>query len=99
MSISKEDLLQEEKHLDKTLTTIREVISDLGQELHNKKEKVMEFKKLMWDSKHEMDPGEMMTIMTQSDLEITFLTYKSKKFQTFYRIQGSCSNKIKKLFR
>lgn len=87
MSISKEDLLQEEKHLDKTLTTIREVISDLGQELHNKKEKVMEFKKLMWDSKHEMDPGEMMTIMTQSDLEITFLTYKSKKFQTFYRIQ------------
>ncbi len=87
MNISKEELLQEEEHLDKTLTAIRETISALGQELHSKQEKVMEFKKLMWDSKHEMDPGEMLTIMTQSDLEINFLTYKSKKFQTFYRIQ------------
>ena len=89
MPISKKDYLEEEKHLEETLDVIREKISELGQQLSEKEEKVLEFKKFMWDSRADMDPAEMKTMMSDSDLEIMLMTSRGKYLQKLFRIQNN----------
>lgn len=89
MPISKKDYLEEEKHLGETLDVIREKISELGQQLYEKEEKVLEFKKFMWDSRADMDPAEMKTMMSDSDLEIMLMTSRGKYLQKLFRIQNN----------
>ena len=55
MEITKEELAKEQQHLAKTLELIRKYISELGQELYDKEEKIKEFKELIWDTRHDMD--------------------------------------------
>ena len=68
MELSKEEVRLEEKRLDDTIKLIREKISVLGQELYDRDDKVLEFKKFMWDSRMDMDPSELKTMMSDNDL-------------------------------
>ena len=88
MKISEKEEKYEKKHLNDTIKIIRSKISELGQELYDKEEKVLEFKELIWDSKHDMDPAEMRFMMAQSDAEVIRMQRKGKYFQLLYRIQG-----------
>ena len=88
MKLSENEQKYEEKHLDDTIKIIRTKISELGQELYDKEEKIQEFKELIWDSKHDMDPAEMRFMMAQSDDEVIRAQRKGKYFQTLYKIQG-----------
>jgi len=89
MNLSKEELQLEEQYLSDTLKVVREKISDLGQQLYDREEKVQEFQKFMWENKHDMDPTEMRTMMSSNDLEITMMMNKGKYFQKLYRIQNN----------
>ena len=89
MNLSKKELLEEENYLDTTLTVVKKKISELGQQLYDREEKVQEFQKFMWENKHDMDPTEMRTMMSNNDLEIAMMMNKGKYFQKLYRIQNN----------
>ncbi len=88
MELSKKETNYEHEHLENTLHVIRTKISELGQEFYDKEEKIQEFKELIWDSKHDMDPTEMRFMMAESDSEVLKMERKSKYFQTLFRIQN-----------
>ncbi len=89
MELSQKEKMYEENHLDRTLKIVRNKISELGQEFYDKEDKIQEFKELIWDSKHDMDPAEMRFMMAESDAEVLKMERKSKYFQTLFRIQGN----------
>ncbi len=89
MNLSKKELLQEEEYLNDTLKVIRSKISDLGQQLYDREEKVQEFKEFMWDARHDMDPTEMRSMMSTNDLEITMMLNKGQYLQKLFRIQNN----------
>ena len=89
MNLSEKEICIEKEYLNDTLEIIRKKISELGQVLYDKEEKVMEFKKFIWDTRHEMDPTEMKTMINASDLEVTMMSYKSNYLQKLYRIQNN----------
>ena len=88
MNLSKNEILQEEKYLEKTIGVIRKEISSLGQQLYDKEEKVEEFKKLIWDTRSDMDPSEMASMFAESDLQVQLLTQRGKYLQKLFRIQN-----------
>lgn len=89
MNLSEEELKKEEKHLELTTTLLRENISALAQDLYDNKEKQQEFKKYIWDTKAELDPTEMKTILSNNDKEIEDLEMKAKYYKKLYKIQNS----------
>lgn len=89
MNLSEKEIKEEKEYLNYNLKIIREKISELGQVLYDRQEKVMEFKKFIWDTRHDMDPTEMKTMINASDLEITMMSYKSDYLQKLYRIQNN----------
>ena len=88
MKISESEMQKETKYLDDTINLIRKKISELGQELYDDDEKILEFKKFMWDSKTSMDPGEMKNMMVESDLQVTIMLNKGLYLQKLYRSQN-----------
>ena len=89
MNLSEKEINTEKEYLNYTLEIIRGKISELGQVLYDREEKVMEFKKFIWDTRHDMDPTEMKTMINATDLEITMMSYKSNYLQKLYRIQNN----------
>lgn len=89
MNLSEEELKKEEKHLELTTKLLRENISSLAQDLYDNEEKQQEFKKYIWDTKAELDPTEMKTILSNNDKEIEDLEMKAKYYKKLYKIQNS----------
>ena len=54
--MKEKNLKKKEIIYNKTVSLIRKKISKLGQELFDDDSKVLEFKKLIWDTHTEMDP-------------------------------------------
>ena len=91
MNLSEKEINNEKEYLNYNLKIIRNKISELGQVLYDREEKVMEFKKFIWDTRHDMDPTEMKTMINASDLEVTLMGYKGDYLQKLYRIQNNPS--------
>ena len=89
MNLSEEEFQKEKKHLDLTTKLLRKNISDLAQDLYDNEEKQREFKKYIWDTKSELDPTEMKTIMSNNNQEIDNLEMKAKYYKKLYKIQNS----------
>ena len=89
MELSSKEIMLEEKRLDDTINLIRSKISVLGQELYERDEKVLEFKKFMWNSRSDMDPAELKTMMSDNDLEIRMMMNKGEYLQKLFKIQNS----------
>ena len=88
MPISKQEFITEKKRLEDTLSIIRKKISSLGQELYDDEEKVLEFKKFLWDSRSDMDASEMRTMMSDNDVEISIMTNRGSYLQKLFKIQN-----------
>ena len=89
MNLTENEIDKEKKYLNYSLKVIREKISELGQVLYDREEKVLEFKKFIWDTRHDMDPSEMKTMINASDLEVTLMGYKGDYLQKLYRVQNN----------
>ena len=89
MNLSDEEFLKEKHHLELTTKLLREQISSLAQDLYDNEEKQQEFKRFVWDSRAELDPTEMKTIMSNNDQEIDNLEMKAKYYKKLYKIQNS----------
>lgn len=89
MNISKEEIKKEEKYLENCINIIKDYLSELGQELYEKEEKIQEFKKYIWDNKASLDPEELKNLMSDNDLEVYLALEKGKYFQKLFKIQNS----------
>lgn len=89
MELSKKEIIVEEKRLDDTINIIRGKISELGQELYDRDDKVLEFKKFMWDNRSDMDPSELKTMMSSNDLEINMMMKKGEYLQKLFKVQNN----------
>ena len=89
MNLSEEEFSKEKKHLDKTTQLLRETISNLAQDLYDNEEKQLEFKKYIWDTRSELDPTEMKSIVSNNAQEIDNLEMKAKYYKKLYKIQNS----------
>jgi len=89
MELSKKEIMLEEKRLEDTVDIIRSKISELGQELYDRDDKVLEFKKFMWDNRSDMDPTELKTMMSSNDLEISMMMNKGEYLQKLFKIQNN----------
>ena len=89
MKLSKEEIIKEEKRLDEVIKLIRQKISVLGQELYDQDDKVLEFKKFMWDNRTDMDPTELKTMMSSNDLEVRLMMNKGEYLQKLFKIQNN----------
>ena len=88
MKIEREEFERERNYLNKTISLIRKKISKLGQELFDDDSKVLEIKKLIWDTHTEMDPNEMRSMMAESDLQVSIMQSKGNYLQRLFRIQN-----------
>ena len=88
MPITSKDYLLETKRLEDTISIIRKKISSLGTELYEDEEKVLEFKKFLWDSHTEMDPAEMRVMMSNNDVEISIMMSRGAYLQKLFKIQN-----------
>ena len=88
MKIDREEFERERNYLNKTVSLVRKKISKLGQELFDDDSKVLEFKKLIWDTHTEMDPSEMRSMMAESDLQVTIMQNKGNYLQRLFRVQN-----------
>ena len=89
MNLSEKEFQKEKHHLELTTKLLREQISTLAQDLYDSEEKQQEFKKFVWDTRAELDPTEMKTIMSNNDQEIDNLEMKAKYYKKLYKIQNS----------
>lgn len=89
MELSREEIRLEEKRLQETINLIRNKISALGQELYSRDDKVLEFKRFMWDNRSDMDPAELKSMMSDNDLEIRLMMNKGDYLQKIFRIQNN----------
>ena len=89
MSISNEELKKEKERLNHTIEVIRGKISELGQELYSKEEKIQEFQKFIWDSRHDMDPSEMKNMIAINDVEVNIALRRGIYFQKLYKLQNN----------
>ena len=89
MELSGKEIMLEEKRLEDTIDIIRSKISELGQELYDRDDKVLEFKKFMWDNRSDMDPTELKTMMSSNDLEISMMMNKGEYLQKLFKIQNN----------
>lgn len=88
MPINKNEFILEKKRLEDTINIIREKISSLGAELYDQEEKILEFKKFLWDSHAEMDAAEMKTMMSDNDVEISIMMNRGSYLQKLFKIQN-----------
>src|SRR5574344_2632707 len=88
MKIEREEWEREKNYLNKTVSLVRKKISKLGQELYDDDSKVLEFKKLIWDTHAEMDPTEMRNMMAESDLQVTIMQSKGNYLQRLFSVQN-----------
>ena len=88
MKVEREEFEREKNYLNKTVSLVRKKISKLGQELYYDDSKVLEFKKLIWDTHAEMDPTEMRNMMAESDLQVTIMQSKGNYLQRLFRVQN-----------
>ena len=89
MELSKKEIILEEKRLADTIDIIRGKISELGQELYDRDDKVLEFKKFMWDNRGDMDPTELKSMMSNNDLEVALMMNKGEYLQKLFKIQNN----------
>lgn len=89
MNLSEEEFSKEKKYLELTTNLLRNTISNLAQDLYDDEAKQQEFKKFIWDTRADLDPTEMKTIMSNNNQEIDNLEMKANYYKKLYKIQNS----------
>lgn len=88
-SISASELELEKKRLEKTLTVIKNKLSELGQDLYVKESKITEFKKFIWDNQSSFDPTEMKQVMAMNEEEVFLALQSGDYFKKLFKIQNN----------
>ena len=89
MSIIAKEMDYERSYLKKVLNEISSVIDSLGKEINVKEQQLVEFKKVLWESKGSIDSVEMQTELMSSELEASFMLMKMDRYKRFFKAKPS----------
>ena len=89
MALSKDELKLEENYLENTSKEISNQIDVLGKEIHVKKEKLTEFRKVLWEDKGSIDASEMQTGLMSSEFEASFMLMKMDYYRKLLKLPES----------
>lgn len=87
MDLSKEDMKLEEQYLKKTIDEIDSQIESMGSDIFTEKEDLLEFQRMMWENKHEMDVMEMNSNIQSQQVKYNLLDERVKKFHRLNKIK------------
>lgn len=89
MAIEEKEIIYERKKLQEVNEELRKKISNIGQDMFDKEEKLTEFRKFTWDNKSDFDPTEMKMLLTGDNKEAYEMMEKGKYFKKLMHIQKS----------
>ncbi len=88
MAISEQEFKTEEKILKKVQKLLGDTLSDLGEDVYNDEEHLIEFKKMMWEDSNSFDEGEMQQVMAATSQEAEKVLQKQRYFKKLCQIKN-----------
>ena len=87
MAISEEEFQKEKKILSKINKLLGNTLSELGQDVIQSEEDLVEFKKMMWENANSFDSGEEQQVMYATALEADKAYKKQQYFKRLCKIK------------
>ena len=87
MDLSPQEMKLEENYLKKTVDEIESQIESMGSDIFTEKEDLLEFQRMMWENKHEMDIMEMNSNIVDQQVKYTLLDDRVKRFHRLNKIK------------
>ena len=88
MAISEEEFLKEKKILKKVQKLLGDTLSNLGDEVYEDEENLLEFKKMMWENSTSFDEAEMRQVMAATSMEAEKALQKQRYFKKLCQIKN-----------
>ncbi len=89
MAIAKEELKIEQEWLYQVLEKLDGTLQELSDEISSKTKQDLDFQKMVWKDKYDMDKVEKQQFMTSSLQEATLLLAKDRYFRKLLRMKNS----------
>ena len=87
MAISEIEILKEKKILKKVEKLLDNTLEEVGQDVIDKEDDLVEFKKMMWENASSFDDGEQAQVMAATALEADKVFQKQKYYKRLKRIK------------
>ena len=88
MAISEAEFQKEKKILKKVQTLLGDTLSNLGEDVYEDEENLLEFKKMMWENSTSFDEAEMQQVMAATSLEAEKVLQKQRYFKKLCQIKN-----------
>ena len=88
MAISEVEFQKEKKILKKVQKLLGETLSELGDDVYQDEENLLEFKKMMWENSTSFDEAEMRQVMAATSLEAEKALQKQRRFKKLCQIKN-----------
>lgn len=88
MAISEEEFQKEKKILKKVQKLLGETLSNLGEDVYDDEENLLEFKKMMWENSSSFDEAEMQQVMAATSHEAERALQKQRYFKKLCQIKN-----------
>ena len=88
MAISEAEFQKEKKILKKVQKLLGDTLSNLGDDVYQDEENLLEFKKMMWENSTSFDEAEMRQVMAATSLEAEKALQKQRYFKKLCQIKN-----------
>jgi len=88
MAISEEEFNKERKILKKVNKLLESTLNELGEDVSQGEEDLIEFKKMMWENANSFDEGEMQQVMTATSQEEEKALQKERYYKRLCQIKN-----------
>ena len=87
MAISETEYKKEEQILKKVNKLLGNTLDDLGFEVKDDENKLIEFKKMMWENSNSFDEGESIQVMAATQMEAEKVFQRKRYFDRLCKIR------------
>ena len=88
MAISEVEFQKEKKILKKVQKLLGDTLSNLGDDVYQDEENLLEFKKMMWENSTSFDEAEMRQVMAATSMEAEKVLQKQRYFKKLCQIKN-----------
>ena len=88
MAISEVEFQKEKKILKKVQKLLGDTLSNLGDDVYQDEENLLEFKKMMWENSTSFDEAEMRQVMAATSMEAEKALQKQRYFKKLCQIKN-----------
>ena len=87
MAISDAEFLKEKKILKKVQSLLDDTLEELGKDVYQEEDDLVEFKKMMWENANSFDEGEMQQVMVATSSEENKFLQKQRYYKKLKSVQ------------